>query len=146
MKLLFTAHELPVDHGQRIALETNLISDTYEEAPVRHLENHESFLVCPGKQPVKIGANYPVSIHIYFHNFVRRTNKNHRTQQHEGDYGDIYLHITDEGFRDNYDNENNQQNNRNNARKLIKGGKNAINDQSENDNKSTDAEMEINLI
>lgn len=109
----------------------------YEE-PVRYLENHESFLVCPGKQPIKIGSNYPVSIHIYFNNFASRKNKNHRTQ-HDGDNGDIYVHITDGGIPDNYNNDNNQQNNRNNAGELIKI-ENAINDQSETNNKGSGAE------
>lgn len=100
-------------------METNTITDSYETQQ-KHLENHESFLVCPGKQPVKIAANYAVSIHIYFDNFVRRKNTNH--QQHEGDNsGDIYMHITDEGFHDNYDNSSNQPNNRINTHKLIKG-------------------------
>lgn len=115
----FTAHEIPFDHSQRIALETNSITDSYETQP-SNMDNHESFLVCPGKQPIKIAANYAVSIHIYFDNFARRKNTIH--QQHDGDNGDIYLHITDEGFHDNnYDNSSNQPNNRINAHKLIKG-------------------------
>lgn len=120
---LFPAHEIPYE--QKIALETNLITDSYD-GPAKHFENHESFVVCPGKQPIKIGANYPVSIHIYFHNFVSRQSKNHR-KRHEGDNnGDIYLHIT-EGFPDSYNNGNNQQNNRINDHELIIKRKNAIN-------------------
>lgn len=146
---MFTAHELPYDHSQRIALETNLITDSYDTPPKR-LENHESYLVCPGKQTVKIGANYPVSIHIFFHNFVRRTNNtdDHRErEQHAGDNGDIYLHITDEGFHDNYHNAaNNQQNNRINVRELMKKRENAIKGRSGSDNKSSDADVRINII
>lgn len=131
-------------------METNSITDSYETLPT-NLDNHESFLVCPGKQPIKIAANYAVSIHIFFDNFARRKNENH--QQHDGDNSDIYLHITDEGFRDNYDNGNNssnQPNNRINAHKLIKG-KNTSRGQSVRgtgiDDKSNETtHSEINLI
>lgn len=79
--------------------------------------------MCPGKHPVKIAANYAVSINIYFDNHARRKNKLQQ-QQHDGDNGDIYLQITDEGFPNNYDNSSNQPNNRINARhELIKARK-----------------------
>lgn len=144
----FPAHEIPFDHSQRIALETNTITDSYE-TQASHLPNHESFLICPGKRPIKVGSNYAVSIHIYFDNFVRRKNENHH--QHDEDNGDIYLHITtDEGFHDNYDNRSNQPNNRINSHKLI-NGKNAIKDQNNDrknktDNKSSETQMKIDLI
>lgn len=142
----FPVHEIPFDHSQRIALETNTITDSYESQG-KHLHNHESFLMCPGKQPIKVGSNYAVSIHIYFDNFARRKNKN--PQQHDGDNGDIYLHITDEGFHDNYDNGNNRPNNRINSHKLM-NGKNARKDQnnrkSKNDNKSNKAPIKVDLI
>lgn len=103
--------------------------------------------MCPGKQPIKVGSNYAVSIHIYFDNFARRKNKTH--QQHDGDNGDIYLHITDEGFHDNYDNSSNRPNNRINSHKLM-NGKNAMKDQndrnSKTDNKNSRAPMKIDLI
>lgn len=145
----FTAYEIQFDHSQRIALETNTITDSYETQS-KHLDNHESFLVCPGKQPIKIAANYAVSIHIYFDNFVLRKNTNH---QHDGDNGDIYLHITDEGFHDNYDNSNNssnQPNNQINVHKLIKG-KNTTRGQSVhgtgiNDKSNETTHSETNLI
>lgn len=111
---ILPGHEVPY-HSQKVSLETNMITD---ESPELHLENHESFLECPGKHPIKIKANQPVSIHIYFENFVSRKNKNYRRK---GDNGDIYLLISDDGFYDNYNNSHNQPNNRINAHhKLIK--------------------------
>lgn len=153
MAKTFPAHEIPFDHSQRVALETNTIKDSYE-TEAKQMYNHESFLMCPGKQPIKVGSNYAVSIHIYFDNFARRKSKNH--QQHDADNGDIYLHITDERFHHNYDDDNsnnssNQPNNRINFHKLI-NGKNSMKDvrddnrKSTNDNKSNESQMKIDLI
>jgi hypothetical protein len=101
------ADETTNEHSQRIALETNTIDDSYESQQRGKLPNHESFIVCPGKHPIKIASNHGVSIHIYFDNFVRRKPKD--APQHDG----IYLHITDEGFHDN-NNYHNQSNNESN--------------------------------
>jgi hypothetical protein len=103
------------------------------------LENHESFLVCPGKSPVKIGQNQPVSIQIYFDNFIHREKNRHH--HNKRDNGEIYLLITDGGLHDNYNNHDNQLNDRINAhhQELLKANGR---DQKIVDNKSS----EINLI
>lgn len=140
------AHEIPIIHQQKIALETNTIVDTYERSPAQkrrheHLANHESYMMCPYKQPIKIDANYPVSINIYFNNFVQRKNngkrhKNYHRNRHDSnnnveDNDEIYLHITDEGSRINRNNCSNQQNNQNNDNELL------INDKSTLTSKTT---------
>lgn len=110
------------------------------------LSNHESFLLCPGKQPIKIGASYAVSIHIYFDDFVRRKNKNRQQQQQ------ILVHIADDD--DDYDN---QPDNQINAHgKIIKNAPAASSSSSSAgqsthknrrfDNKSSEAQIRINLI
>lgn len=95
--------------SQRISLETNIIPESYEKPPQqkhhqhhRHgMGNHESFLICPGRRPIKIGSNQPVSINIYFENFVsRKHNEN-------GDNGEIYLRIKEGEIEANNNNYNN---------------------------------------
>lgn len=107
------------------------------------LANHESFLLCPGKQPIKIGASYAVSIHIYFDDFVRRKNKNRQQQQQ------ILVHISD----DDYDNQPNNQIIEH--AKLIRNSPPTSSSSSAGqsthknrrfDNKSSEAQIRINLI
>lgn len=58
-------HDVPAETSRRIALETNSITDSYETENAAaaltmqkqrqpKLENHESFLICPGRQAVKL--------------------------------------------------------------------------------------------
>jgi hypothetical protein len=96
--------------SQRISLETNAIPETEEKPPQqkhhhhhRHgMGNHESFLVCPGRRPIKMGSNQPVSINIYFENFVNRNRNNNN-----GDNGEIYLRIKEGKIGENNINYNN---------------------------------------
>lgn len=100
--------------------------------------------MCPGKHPIKIGANQPVSINIYFDNSASQANKNHHKQQEAAD--DINVQITDEGFLDNYDNRDNHPNNRINASHELMKAESLMRGQSRSDNKSSEAELQINLI
>jgi hypothetical protein len=108
-------------------LETNLISENYEkpnqivkqtQQQQQHhqhpLKDHESYLMCPGRQPIKIGStNQPVSIHIYFNNFVHR--KKHHAPHHANTTAnggnDIYLRIVEKEIHGNNSN-NHHDNNR----------------------------------
>lgn len=114
---IISGHETPVmPASQRISLETNVIPDTFEKPSHqkhphhnhhRHhngMGAHETFLMCPGRKPIKIGSNQPVSINIIFENFVNRNNINNN-----GDNGEIYLRIKereeiDENNNNNYNN------------------------------------------
>lgn len=103
------------------------------------LPNHESFLVCPGKQPIKIGANYAVSIRIYFDDFVHRKNKNRQQQPDDG----IFVHTAD----DDRGNRDNPRNNRiNKRREIIKNASSSSQSDRRFNNKGSDAQMRINLI
>lgn len=98
---------------------------------------------------MKIAANYAVSINIYFDDYERRKNKLHQQQhqQYDGDNSDIYLHITDEGFANNYDNSSNQPNNRINARhELIKARKLTEGRNVHKQSAAVEMKMENNLI
>lgn len=101
--------------SQRISLETNVIPETYEKSPQqkhhhhhhRHhngMGHHESFLICPGRRPLKIGSNQPVSINIYFDEFAKRERNNN------GDNDEIYLRIKEGEIGGNNNNYNNHQN------------------------------------
>lgn len=101
--------------SQRISLETNVIPEAYEKPPPqkhhhqhhRHhsgMGNHESFLMCPGRRPVKIGSTQPVSISIYFDNFVKRNSNDN------GDNDEIYLRIKEGEIEANNNNYNNHRN------------------------------------
>lgn len=109
------------------------------------MENHESFLVCPGKQPIKIGANYPVSIHIYFDNFVHRTNKRHQ-QQTDKSSDEVLIQIVDKGFHNDSDNRSHQH--RINARhELIEASRGQnIRENKNGDNKSSQTRTQFDLI
>lgn len=103
--------------SQRISLETNVIPETFEQPtqPKHHhhhhhrhhhgMGNHESFLMCPGRRPIKIGSNQPVSINIFFENFV---NRNHN--DNDGDNGEIYLRIKEGEIEANNNNKHHANN------------------------------------
>lgn len=113
--------------SRRIALETNSISDSYDDKKVevtrnrnRHhpnqhpqtLENHESFLVCPGKNPVKVSSDEigSVSIRVILSNSIIRR----LLTGVEKNNGEIFLYIRDmkeRNSRNNYDNHNHHQHN-----------------------------------
>lgn len=159
---LISGHELSVmPASQRISLETNVIPETYEKpAPIqqqhnhhhhRHhnhhnnaMVNHESFLMCPGRRPVKIGSNQPVSINIFVDNFIRN-------DDNKRDNGEIYLSIKDGGIEKN-NRHNHHANNHINAyhnNKLMNGkntSKAATETSSTNVNKSGADRMQNNLI
>ncbi|CRK94788.1 CLUMA_CG008282, isoform A [Clunio marinus] len=78
-RITVKAHETPFDHSQRIALETNTITDSYE-APAKHLENHDSYLICSGKPPIKIDSNQPWHLP---HGCVIKNVKAHRSRHHQ---------------------------------------------------------------
>jgi hypothetical protein len=56
----------------------------------RHpFENHESFLVCDGKSPIRIQSNYPVSnLHLHFHNILAH-NVHHKMHNNKIDKNQI---------------------------------------------------------
>lgn len=157
---LFLGHESSLPASQRISLETNVIPETYEKTPFiqqqphhnhhrhhnRHnnaMDNHESFLMCPGRRPVKIGSNQPVSINIFVDNFIRN-------DDNKRDNGEIYLSIKDGGIEKN-NHHNHHANNHINAyhNKLMNGkntSKAATETSSTSDNKSGADRMQNNLI
>lgn len=150
--------------SQRISLETNVIPETYEKAvttqkhPHHHnhhhrhhnrhnnaMDNHESFLMCPGRRPVKIGSNQPVSINIFVDNFIGN-------DDNKRDNGEIYLSIKDGGIEKN-NHHNHHANNHINAyhnKLMLMNGKNtskaATETSSTSDNKSGADRMQNNLI
>lgn len=85
--------------------------------------------MCPGRQPIKIGSSnqQPVSIHIYFNNFVQRTkpsspphHQKHQQQQNqeshaENDRNDIYLRIVEKEIHGRYNNNHHDNNSINNG-------------------------------
>lgn len=119
---LLSGHEaLPtMPPSQRISLETNVIPDTHEKKHQQHhhrhhshhqnaMDNHESFLMCPGRRPIKIDSNKPVSINIFFENIVQENEQRDKR-------GEIYLRIKDGGEeQNNYHNRRNHANNNINA-------------------------------
>lgn len=126
--------------SQRLSLETNVIPDSsvVDKIPLHkhqhHLHNtmgnHESFLMCPGRRPVKIGSNQPVSINIFLDNFIQRKNNDNNNKNNydkRRDNREIYLRIKDGGIENNnYNNgHNHHANNHINAyhnNKLMNGG------------------------
>jgi hypothetical protein len=125
--MIASEHEIE-PHSRRIALETNSISDSYDDQNVvvgrnRHhhqqtLENHESFLVCPGKHPVKVSAEDigSVSIRVVLSNSIIRRLLTGAKKNN----GEIFLYIHDmteklkreeKNSRNNYDNRNHHQHN-----------------------------------
>jgi hypothetical protein len=128
---------------------TNAIVDAPQPQPPpvgRHLRNHESFLVCPDKEPVRLtNINQRVSIQIFFNNFVRRKDDND---------DDIRLRITNEELNNNnndnnnYDNGNNHENNRINAyqNKLIKYNERNASKAAESDNNRGGEQIIKNIL
>lgn len=56
-------------------------------AESNHLENHDSYLICPGKSAVKIETNYPVSRFRVFYHKIRHSLHRKQTPKH---FIDIY--------------------------------------------------------
>lgn len=76
------------------------------------MENHKSYLICPGKSPTEIGTNQPVSINIYINNPTHRNSNQHETHQtnkNERTSDEIYLRIVEKEFNKNHANNNHHQ-------------------------------------
>lgn len=126
--MIATEHEMPSEQSRRIALETNSIIDSYDNKnagkatsmPRHHhhhqpMENHESFLVCPGKHPQKVPPSELGSVSIRLDISATLI---HRLLTGMRNNGEILLYIRDEveeretGIqRNNYDNRNHHQHN-----------------------------------
>ncbi|KAG5677774.1 hypothetical protein PVAND_007505 [Polypedilum vanderplanki] len=91
------AETVAIHHPQRpshrTSLETNLISENYEK-PIHvlkqqqhhHLKDHESYLICPGRQPIKIGStNQPWHLPrgCVIKNVKVHRNRVHSNQHHQ---------------------------------------------------------------
>lgn len=108
------AHE-PQHPIQRISLETNSIAESYDNQQKHHhnkphhrMENHKSYLICPGKSPIEIGSNQPVSINIYINNPTHRNSNQPEMHQtnNENASDEIYLRIVEKEFNKNHANNN----------------------------------------
>ncbi|XP_070502012.1 fibrillin-2-like [Chironomus tepperi] len=86
---------------QRISLETNSISESYDNQKHQHnkphhrMDNHKSYLICPGKSSIEINTNQPwhlprgcviknVKVHRKIHNNdqQQQQREHHQNQQH----------------------------------------------------------------
>lgn len=48
------------------------VQHTFQPAKTKRLENHESYLMCPGKAAIKLDTNFPVSrFRVFYKNFHR---------------------------------------------------------------------------
>lgn len=97
---------LAFDHPRKYNYD-NQISEVHDNARplTKPMEEHESYLVCPGKHPVKIESHNPVSIHIYFHNLLNHPTSHHINSHHASniDKPNKNINANDKLSKDNND-------------------------------------------